>query len=77
MNKQIERFARRKLIEGLLKCSDKQQTFFKRMYSQDSMSLSVVDVVANMSCDDLDWAMTQVDNTLKKTSNPTPEKETK
>lgn len=65
MNNQLQEFARKTLIEGLKQCSEGQQNLFKRMYALGKLSLSIEDVVANMPADKLDWAMRQVENTLK------------
>lgn len=67
MNEQIEEFARTKLKQGLEQCTGAQTTRFKRMYSDKNLDLDINDVVDKIPCDNLDWAMRQVQNTLNKT----------
>lgn len=64
MNEQLQVVARRKLKEGLAKCTIAQQYLFKRMYSPNDKELPIDDVVDNMSVDQLDIAMLQVQRTL-------------
>jgi hypothetical protein len=64
MNSELEKFARASLIEDLSLCTDKQESLFRRMYSEGNLELPIEEVVANLSTDKLDWAMTQVRNTL-------------
>ena len=73
MNKELQEFARKKLKEGLVKCTEGELRLFKQMYSypdisklKSSLLASIDDVVDFMPEDKLDWAMTQVKNTLKK-----------
>lgn len=66
MNEQLQNFAREKLREGLAQCTDAQLIIFKRMYSPKNMNADISEVVANMSDDKLDWAMQQVDRTVRK-----------
>ena len=60
MNGQMQQFARQTLKDGLAKCTERQIGVFKRMYSFKDQSLSINDIVDNMPCDQLDWAMEQV-----------------
>jgi hypothetical protein len=64
MNSKLEKFARASLIEDLAMCTDKQESMFRRMYSKGNLELPLEEVVANLSTEKLDWAMTQVRNTL-------------
>ncbi len=66
MNKQLQEFARKTLLEGLNRLPEKNQMVFKCMYSNDNLKASIGDVVANMPADKLDWAMEQIENTLNK-----------
>ncbi len=66
MNKTLEAFARNELKAGLSQCTDGQQTKFKRMYSQRNMQKTIQEVVEDMPSEKLDWAMSQVENTLAK-----------
>ncbi len=64
MNNTIKEFTKDSLKNGLSKCTEQQQSLFKRMYSHKNLSLSINDVVDNMPDDKLDWALTQVEKTL-------------
>jgi len=66
MNDQIQEFARQSLKDGLAKCTEGHQGVFKRMYSFDDQSLSMDEVVDRMPAEKLDWAMQQVQNTIRK-----------
>lgn len=66
MNNQIQEFARNTIKDGLAKCTDGQQRLFKCMYANGNLGLSINDIVDQMQEDKLDWAMQQVENTLKK-----------
>jgi len=66
MNKTIETFTRDLLKELIIKCNNNEQLIFKRMYSHKNLDLPVEDIVSNIPCDKLDWALTQVQNTLAK-----------
>lgn len=64
MNKQLEEFARNTLKTDLAKCTDKEKDVFIRMYSPGQTPQFINDVVNTMPVEKLDWAMTQVQNTL-------------
>lgn len=69
MNKQLEDYARQKIKEGLSKLSEGHQLIFRRMYSQKTRmcpEISINEVVDNMRKEKLDWALTQVQNSLNK-----------
>jgi hypothetical protein len=66
MNKTIENIIRTKLKELIVQCTEGQQLLFKRMYSHDNLELPIEEVVDNMYDVQLDWAFSQVENTLKK-----------
>lgn len=61
------------LKEGLTKCTEEQRFIFKKMYSFDNVNADVNDVVDNMLPDKLDWAITQVEHTIKKNDKIIPE----
>lgn len=65
MNKKLEEFARSKILEGLLKLPRDNQLFFNKMYSHNKLDASPEEVSASMNVDKLDWAMTQLSNTLE------------
>ncbi len=65
MNKQLQDFARAELKKGLSQLADKHHMVFKRMYSHENLALPIGDVVDKMDADNLDWAMQQVQGSLK------------
>lgn len=69
MNQQLQEFARATLKDGLSRLSEREQLVFKRMYSHEDLTLDIDTVVNNMPSDRLDWAMRQVENSLKKWSS--------
>ena len=79
MNQQLQEFARNKLLEGLTQLPAGWQERFKLRYARDNGRRSVEDakampisaVVAQMPEDTLDWALTQVQNSLDKQSKET------
>ena len=74
MNTTLQDFARKTLLEGLAQLNEKEHRIFKLMYGrndgkrsvEDAKAMSIEDVVAQMPADTLDWAMTQVANSLNK-----------
>ena len=66
MNSQLANYARGKIKEGLSKLSEGHQAVFKRMYSHKNLELPIDKVVDNMPDTKLNWALTQVQNSLKK-----------
>lgn len=64
MNKQLEQIARDKIKEGLADLPDGWQDIFRRMYGEQGQDIN--DVVDQMPADKLDWALTQVENSLDK-----------
>lgn len=54
------------LLDMILKCSDDAQMVFRRMYSHKNLELPLSEVVAIMPEENLDWAIVQAENTLKK-----------
>lgn len=70
MNKTIETFTREKILEGLAKLPDDWQHTFRRMYSHKDLTRPIDQVVACIAPDKLDWALTQVENSIKKLTPP-------
>lgn len=66
MNKSISDFTRQQIKEGLKQLPDNWQMMFKRMYSHNNLDCDIVTVVNNMPDEKLDWALSQVENSLKK-----------
>ena len=69
MNEALQTYARQQLIDGLNQCTDGQVKLFKRMYAFKHLDWSIEDIVAAMPEEKLDWAMQQVERTLKKHAN--------
>lgn len=78
MNDTIKDFAKTQIIEGLKKLPERWINKFKLMYGRDSRdesveeiyAKSIEDVVNGMPEEKLDWALQQVENSLKKTQQP-------
>ena len=76
MNETLQKFAREQLKDGLKKLPLDWQNTFKLMHGraggersvEQARSMPIEDVVDEMVEDRLDWALTQVENSLKKTS---------
>jgi len=74
MNKQLQDYAREQLKAGLAQLPETWHRTFKLMYGrdngkrsvEDAVALQINDVVDIMPEDKLDWAMQQVENSLKK-----------
>lgn len=66
MNIQLQQFARSFLKEGLNKLPPANQLVFKRMYSHKNLNAPINEVVDKMHAVQLDWAMTQVQNSVDK-----------
>ena len=66
MNKQLSDYAKTELKYGLSQCTEEQRDLFKRMYSHTDLTKHINDVVDSMPDEKLDWAMHQIQNTLKK-----------
>lgn len=73
MNKKLAEIARCEIKKGLEQLSDVAQTIFKRMYSKEGLEVDINIVVDNMPEDKLDWALTQVENSLKKKREKEPD----
>ena len=72
MNKQLEKFARATLKEDLMWLEIHDTgclTKFKRIYSHQNMDASISTIVDDMCVSKLDWAMTQVQNSIDKCIN--------
>ena len=66
MNTELQEFARQQILEGLKSLPEDWQLTFKRMYSHDDLSRTLEEVVIRMPADKLDWAMTQIKNSIAK-----------
>lgn len=64
-NQTLIKEAKKLLKELLTQCNEEEQLMFKRMYSPN-INLSINESVDIMSNDKIDWAITQVENTIKK-----------
>ena len=74
MNDQLQAFARNELLSGLSQLPASWQRTFKLMYGrkngtrsvEDAEVMPIEDVVREMAEEKLDWAMQQVDASIKK-----------
>lgn len=74
MNAELEKFARNTILTGLEKLPPDWQRTFKLMYGraggqrsvEDAVRLSLLEVVENIESQKLDWAMTQIENSINK-----------
>lgn len=68
MNDMLQNFAREETKSGLAKLPEDWQDKFKRMYSPGNHDLDINEVVDRMPEGKLDWAMQQVENSVRKLS---------
>ena len=66
MNKTITDFTRTQIKEGLSQLPSKWVHKFKQIYSHNDLNADINNVVDNLPSDKLDWALTQVENSLLK-----------
>lgn len=66
MNETVITFTRNKIKEGLGKLSEKHKLRFNQMYSFKNLDKDVNEVVDEMSEEKLDWALTQIENSMRK-----------
>ena len=66
MNKTVDSFIRKELKDGLAKLPESNQMMFKRIYSHLDLDESINNIVDFMPDEKLNWALTQVENSLKK-----------
>jgi hypothetical protein len=65
MNKQLEKFARSELKDGLSKLKEHNHFIFKCMYSHKNLDANINDVVDVLPVEKLDWAMQQVQRSVE------------
>jgi hypothetical protein len=65
MNKTVLDFTRQKIIEGLKQLPKDWVKLFNRMYNHKNLDSSIEDTVIAMPDEKLDWALTQVENSIK------------
>lgn len=66
MNKTFKKLCTQALKTSLKELPDNQFAVFKKMYSPRNQDLTVDECVDQMPDDRLDWAMTQVENSIAK-----------
>ena len=66
MNKTVSAFIRDRLKKGLSHLPEDSQHLFKRMYSPNNLEAPIEEVVDHMPDEKLDWALTQVEQSLQK-----------
>lgn len=64
--KKLQDYAKSVLKDGLSQCTDAQQVMFKKMYAHNEMNKDINDIVDPLPEDKLDWAMQQVERTLRR-----------
>lgn len=69
MNNSVENFARQSIKDGLKKLPEGWQNRFKQMYANGKISDDINTVVDNMPEEKLDWALSQVEESIKKINN--------
>ena len=69
MNKKIRQITEDLMLNSLHLCTKKQIDFFMRMYGKKNVIPTLEEVVHYMSDDKLDWAFSQIENTLQKNRN--------
>ena len=80
MNETLQQFARQTLKDQLALCTEAQQRKFRLMYGRaggrrtvgDTEAMTINDVVEEIPAERLDWAMQQVQNTIKKDERQQP-----
>ena len=66
MNSTLESFAREQIKQGLKLLPVGWQTTFKRFYSHNNLDMDIFELVDKMPADKLDWALSQVENSIRK-----------
>jgi hypothetical protein len=66
MNQKLQEFARNEIKEGLAKCTESQQSFFKRIYSFKNQKLSIEEIVDKLPDEKLSNIMDQIERTIIK-----------
>lgn len=66
MNKSVELFIKEEIKSKIAKLPEGWQMRFKRMYSHKDLEADINDVIDNMPTDKLEWALTQVENSITK-----------
>lgn len=66
MNNKVSNFTREEIKQGLKQLPESWQLMFKSMYSHENINLDIDAVVDNMPDEKIDWALTQVENSLSK-----------
>ena len=74
MDKTVVAFIREQIKKGLAQLEDTHRLRFNRMYSHENLEKPVNDVVDTIPEEKLNWALTQVENSLLKPYNANKEK---
>lgn len=64
-NQTLIKIAKEKLKKLASELSEEEKLIFKKMYSHENLDLSINSAIDQMDSDKIDWAMTQVENTIK------------
>jgi len=68
-NKTLIAAAKKILKELLPQCTPEEQLMFKRMYCHTNLQASPEEAIEQMNPEKMDWAITQVEQTLEKHKN--------
>lgn len=66
LNEQVKKYIKDEIYVGLIQLPDGWITKFKRMYSPKDLTVDLKTIINNLPEEKLNWALTQVQNSLKK-----------
>lgn len=66
MNGTVSEFTRKEIIQGLNQLPDSWVKMFNRMYNHKNLDASIEETVNAMPEEKLDWALSQVENSIFK-----------
>ena len=66
MNKSVLDFTRQQIIDGLKQLPESWVKMFNRMYNSKNLDAPIEETVELMPDEKLDWALSQVENSIKK-----------
>lgn len=65
VNEELQRYARKRILEMLNECNPDQVRRFKQMYAEGEMGIELEPLTKNIPVDKLSWAMQQLINTKR------------
>lgn len=66
MTKSLRDFAKKEIKDGLNKLTESHQMIFRRMYSHKNLDAGIDEIIDNMSDDQLNISIRQIERTLEK-----------